>query len=33
VPNAKLAQGILTNRLSKKASGRDLDLHGMERTR
>jgi small-conductance mechanosensitive channel len=33
VPNAKLAQSILTNRLSKRASGRDLDLHGMERTR
>ena len=33
VPNAKLAQSILTNRYSKRAADRHLDLHGTERTR
>ena len=33
VPNAKLAQSILTNRYSKRASGRDLDRPGAERIR
>jgi small-conductance mechanosensitive channel len=33
VPNAKLAQSILTNCYSKSASGRHIDLHEMERTR
>src|SRR6266511_962122 len=31
VPNAKLAQSILTNRYSKRTSDRHLDLHDMER--
>jgi small-conductance mechanosensitive channel len=33
VPNAKLAQSILTNRYSTKASDRHLELHDLERTR
>jgi len=32
LPNAKLAQSILTNRYSKRAAGH-LNLHGTERTR
>ena len=33
VPNAKLAQSILTNRGSRNASDRHLELHDLERTR
>ncbi len=32
VPNAKLAQSIVTNRYSMKASGRHLELHDLKRT-